>query len=133
MKQNFIKKTVLVFGNLDVKEDSLAKIVAVKLKDELGEMDFIMCDKPDDVLSHLSDDFFILDVVKGLKDVILITNIDDFCQTKTVTVHDFDLSTFLKILKGTGQIKDVKIIGVPQKMDFDDAKSKIKMILKNNV
>jgi Ni,Fe-hydrogenase maturation factor len=133
MKQYLTKKTMLVFGNLDVSEDSLAKIVSAKLKEELSEVDFIMCDKPDDILSHLSKDFFILDVVKGLNDVRLITDIDDFSQTKTVTAHDFDLSTFLKILKETGQIKDVKIIGVPQKMGLEEAKNKIKMILENDI
>jgi len=121
---------VLVFGNTDLKEDCLAKVIAKKRDiDNKGEYTFVFCDKPDDILSYLGSDFYILDVVKNLHDVKLFTNVDDFKSVCTVTVHDFDLSTFLKILKETGLLKAVKIIGIPQVGDAVLIKKKVFDIL----
>lgn len=137
-------KTILVFGNTDIKEDSLAKTVAKELKKELTnkeskknsentkKYEFIDCTKPDDILSYLNEDFIILDVVKRLNEVKLFTNVDDFKDTCTVTAHDFDLSTFLKILKETGDLKKIKIIGIPQSGNIKEIKQKIIEILKND-
>ena len=73
--------------------------------------------------------FYILDVVKNLKDVKLFTDVDKFKSTCTVTAHDFDLSTFLKILKETGQLKEVRIIGIPQIGNVEEIKTKVISLL----
>jgi Ni,Fe-hydrogenase maturation factor len=123
------EKYVLVFGNTDIKEDSLAKEIAGELSKEIKDIKFIDCNKPDDVLEYINSDFFILDVVKRLDSVKLFLNIDDFSGTRSVTLHDFDLSTFLKILKETGDLKSVKIIGIPQFGDKEKIKNDVVGIL----
>lgn len=123
-----------MFGNSDLKEDSLAKIVANEIMQEnksenKNKYDFVFCDKPDDVLSYLDSDFCILDVVKNLHDVKLFLDVDNFKSVCTVTAHDFDLSTFLKILKETGDLLSVKIIGIPQDGDVLEIKRKVMSLL----
>jgi Ni,Fe-hydrogenase maturation factor len=113
---------VLCFGNEFVKEDSLAKELADELK--IDGVEFIKCDS----LEGVSGDVVILDVVEGIQDVVLIglNKIKDF---HPVSMHDFDLGTELKLRKEIGEIKDVKIIGIPMKGDKEQIKKNIKKIL----
>jgi len=128
---------VFCFGNPDMVEDS----IALELADELNEskdlegFEFVKCRGPDFLL-NLSDeeleDIIILDAVKGLKKIEVIEDLNKFKRTKTTTMHDFDLGTVLKLMKKTGQLKDVKIIGIPQEQDKKEAVKTIIRLLKKS-
>ena len=110
---------VYCFGNEFLEEDSLAKELADTIS--ISGIEFIKCNDPSEIVLD-SGEIIILDVVEGIDEVILIDNIDQLKDNEIMSLHDFDLSFFLKLMKETGQIKKVKIIGIPMKGD----KGKIK-------
>lgn len=120
---------VLCFGNEFLKKDSLAKKLADEIKVEGFE--FIKSDNADDVLNYSgSDELYIMDVVENIKKTVLIKNIDDLKGSRICTLHDFDLGFYLKLLKEIGKIKEIKIIGIPQKGDAEEIKKDVADILK---
>lgn len=113
-------KTILVFGNEFVKEDSLAKEIASELENDakhrkgLADIRFVHCNAPEDVLTYSDDEIFILDVAKGIDKVTLISDLDQLKSRKLYTAHDFDLSFFLKLMQKQKMLKKkVRIIAVP--------------------
>ncbi|MFH1916216.1 MAG: hypothetical protein ABIJ21_03050 [Nanoarchaeota archaeon] len=104
--------TLYVFGNEYLAEDSLAALVARQFKD----VQLVYCKSPDDLLDA-GDEMAIIDVVKGISDPILITDVDQLKTRNLMSLHDFDLGFFLNLLKGMGMEKKIKIIGIPEKGD----------------
>ncbi len=105
---------VYVFGNELIQEDSIAHEVANKL--QVNGVEFVHCQYAEQLIEAFMQEgeLVILDVVKGIKEVTLFEDISSFETHKPSTLHDFDLSFFLKLLKEAGQLKTkVKIIGVP--------------------
>lgn len=119
---------IYVFGNKDDKKDKIALEVFEKLEKEIkspylasarvpslnkeGEKVKFVEVKPNEDLPF-EGDVVIMDVVWGLKEVSLISDIDKFDLGPKNSVHDFDLSFQLKYLKKLGKIKSVRIIGLP--------------------
>ncbi|NQV08493.1 hypothetical protein HQ529_01425 [Candidatus Woesearchaeota archaeon] len=101
---------ILVFGNPELENDSLAMQIA----DEIDGFEFIKCNNPDDILLYSDEDFYIMDVVKGIKDVTIIDDLSVLKHSNFVSLHDFDLGYFLKLLEKLGRLKKIKIIGLPQ-------------------
>ena len=124
-------KEVLCFGNEFVKEDAMAKRLADVL--EKDGVRFMKCDKVEDVLawseSHPGEELIILDVVKGISNPIEIEDLSMIKTTDSVTLHDFDLAFFLKLLDATGQIGKVRIIGLPMEGDLEKLKSQVERML----
>ena len=121
-------KTVLCFGNEFLKEDSLAKELADELK--IPNVKFIKCDSMNDIL-ETKGDIIIMDVVKGIDKPIIINDINQLKTNKLYSLHDFDLGFFLKLMKETGKIKSINIIGIPQKGDKEEIKEEIKELIPN--
>ncbi|MBS1266163.1 MAG: hypothetical protein MAG795_00128 [Candidatus Woesearchaeota archaeon] len=124
-------KTILCFGNPHLKQDSLAITLAKKLKIE--GFKFKICIRPEELLENTGKEILIMDVVKGINKVKLITDIDQFRLNKIITLHDMDLGFYLKLLKQTGQIEEVKVIGLPQKAEQTKAKQQIKELLRKTL
>jgi len=120
---------VLVFGNKYLKEDNFAIEVARELK--LDNINFIFCESPEQILDLNLKDLIILDVVKNLKDVQLI-DLEDLQENNIVSLHDFDIGFFLKLLQSSGKIENIKIIGIPTKGNKEKIKAKIIKILNFN-
>ncbi len=114
---------ILAFGS-HFKGDDLAWKVAT----ELDGFDVQICNTPEDVLD-VSQDVCIIDVVKGLSEVRFV-NIDELKTRKTVTSHDFDIAFFLKLIKETGTVFDLKVIGIPEKWKVQAILPKIHYLLK---
>ncbi|MFC1742200.1 hypothetical protein ACFL3V_06710, partial [Nanoarchaeota archaeon] len=111
---------LLCFGNPYLDEDNLALHVAdLIIKDRIKGLEVVKCISPDEILSYTDKEFYILDVVKDAEEVMLIDDIDRLKSDNIVTLHDFDLGFFLKLMKETGKIDTVKIIGIPQKGDTE--------------
>lgn len=77
-----------------------------------GQFEFEVALSPSVVLKA-EKEIWIMDVVKGLKAVTLITNPKALVLENTITCHDLDLGFYLKLLEATGKISTVKIIGLP--------------------
>ena len=117
---------LLTFGNPYIKEDNLAVRVAdLIIEDKVPGIEVVKCISPDEILSYIGKEFFILDVVKGAEDVMIIDDMDRLQSGKLVSLHDFDLGFFLKLMKETGKIEKVKIIGIPQQGDIRVIKKKV--------
>lgn len=131
MEETKMKTVVLCFGNEFVDIDRLPIILYKELKNKIHNVEFVNCETPNEILDYSDyDKIFILDVVKGIKDVSIIEDLDRLKDRKLFTLHDFDLGLFLKILNNVKKIKNLKIIGIPIGYDKDKAKVEIKKILK---
>ncbi len=123
-------KYILCFGNPYINEDNLALCVADLLsKESIKGIEIVKCISPEEILNYLDKEFLILDVVKGAKDVVIIEDIDMLRSDSKVSMHDFDLGFFLKLMKETGKLDKVRIIGIPQKGDVEKLKDKVISLL----
>jgi hydrogenase 3 maturation protease len=117
---------LLAFGNPYLNQDNLALSIAdAIITDKIKGLEVVKCISPEEVLNYTDKEFFILDVVKDAKEIIMIDDIDKLRSSNMVTLHDFDLGFFLKLMKETGQIEKVKIIGIPQQGDITQIKQKV--------
>jgi len=125
-----LMKYLLAFGNPYLKEDNLAlELADLLIKEKIKGIDIVKCISPEEVLDYLDKDFYILDVVKDLKKIMLIDDIDKLKSGKMVSLHDFDLGFFLKLMKETGKIEKVKIICVPQTGDIKDLLPEVQKVI----
>jgi len=122
-------KKVLVFGNPYVEEDSLAIKISKDLK--INGFEFIICSSINDIMNLQEENLIILDVVENIKKTILIKDINQLQSPRSLSVHDFDLGFFLKLMHETNQLKEIKIIGIPQKGDEEAIKKEIQEIIGN--
>ncbi|MBW2972587.1 hypothetical protein KY359_06125 [Candidatus Woesearchaeota archaeon] len=121
---------LLAFGNPYLNEDNLALHVADSIiEDRIKGVEVIKCLSPEEVLNYTDRDFVILDVVKDLEAVTIIDDIDRLKAGGMVSLHDFDLGFFLKLMKETGKLEKVRIIGIPQKGKVQDIKKKVLTLL----
>ncbi|MBR9679076.1 MAG: hypothetical protein GON13_02305 [Nanoarchaeota archaeon] len=67
----------------------------------------------------------VVDVVWGLSDVRFV-KLNELKSHKAVSVHDFDLGTYLRLMKG---ILKVKVIGIPKNYELINAVEKVKELL----
>lgn len=123
---------IFCFGNEFFEQDSLAKTIADEIK--VKGIEFVRCNAPDDLI-HYEDlsNIILLDVVKGIDNVMLITDPDVLKHHDSVSAHDIDLGFYLKLLKEIGKVKNVKIIGIPQKGDKQEIKKQVLRLLKINL
>jgi len=111
---------IYCFGNEFIKQDSLAKKLADEIK--IKGIEFVKADS----LEGIDGDIVILDVVKGIKDVTIIDDVEKIKEFHPISAHDFDIGTELKLRKAIGGIGKVIIIGVPMKGNKEEIKEKVK-------
>lgn len=125
-------KTIYVFGNPLVKEDSLPLKLIDKLKKEFPSLRFKEFDTVEDL--DLEKELNIIDTVKGIKKVELIEDIDRIVTDKIYSIHDFDLGYTLKLFEKMKMIDKVKIFGIPaimnEKEAFEQLKKMINILIK---
>jgi Ni,Fe-hydrogenase maturation factor len=122
---------ILVFGNPYLKEDNMAIRIARKL--DIKNFEMVKCSNPDDLLNHDLVTSVILDVAKGIEQVTLFDDVDSLEFSVIFSLHDFDLSYFLKLLKETGKLEKVNIIGIPQVYDEESAVAEVTKLVKRFV
>jgi Ni,Fe-hydrogenase maturation factor len=127
-KADTVMNKILVFGNPYLKEDNLA----VKIGKQINLKGFkvINCSKPDDLLNHDINKSIILDVAKGIDQITLFDDIDSLEFSVIFSLHDFDLSYFLNLLKETGKLEKANIIGIPADYDEEKAVNEVKQLIK---
>jgi Ni,Fe-hydrogenase maturation factor len=123
---------VLVFGNILVDEDSLAVKLIPKLVKKFRQVEFKEYDSAENLESE-GRNLVILDVAKGITKVTIVDALDMLEVTHPYSMHDFDLSVTLKILKKISAIDSVKIIAIPvgydEKKAFDEVVSALSILL----
>ena len=123
-------KKILVFGNPYLEEDNLAVKVANSLALQgLKGFELVHCSKPDELLNYDLNEAVILDVAQGIEKVELFNDLGGLEFSVIFSLHDFDLGFFLKLLKETGKIKNVRMIGIPQGYDEKKAVDEVKAIV----
>jgi Ni,Fe-hydrogenase maturation factor len=121
-------KTIYVFGNPLVKEDSLPLKLIEKLRKDFPQLEF----KEFDTVEDLTDrELNIIDAVKGIKKVEIITDLDRIITDKIYSMHDFDLGYNLKLMKKMKMIDKVRIFGIPFGMGEKEAFEQLRGLLKN--
>jgi Ni,Fe-hydrogenase maturation factor len=112
---------VYVFGNEHVAEDNRAIEVAGELQKKVKGVSFIFVGANEDVPFADEPRVFILDTVRGIRDVALVDGdqIDGLILSPRGSVHDFDLAFQLRYLKKLGKLGEVTIIGIPQEGRVD--------------
>ena len=122
-----MKFKILCLGNEFILEDSLAKKIGRELKNK--GFDVLNLENSYQLIENLQSDekIIILDVVENLDNVKFV-DIDNLSQNKILTLHDLDSCFFLKLF---GKKKDIKIIGIPQKGNFEKIKNMVLELIKN--
>jgi len=126
------RRKVLVFGNLLVKEDSLPLELMPDLRRRLPQFEFAEFDAAED-LEKEGEELVIIDTVKGIDRVVLITDIDSIAESRIYSMHDFDLGATLKLLKKVGILKGVRIFGVPMDYSKEKALKELEGMLKSSL
>lgn len=119
-----MKKTIYIFGNPLLKEDSLPIKLVPELVKEFPEINFEIKD-PNENLWPENGELFIIDTVLGIEKVMIIEDLDSIQLDTIYSAHDFDLGFNLKLLEKIGELKKVTIIGIPVNTKKQDALGKI--------
>jgi hypothetical protein len=123
-------KTIYIFGNPLVKEDSLPLKLIDKLREEFPSLIFKEFDTVEDLEGR---EFNIIDTVKGIKKVELIEDIDKIITDKIYSMHDFDLGYNLKLWKKMKMIDKVRVFGIPMDTKEKKAFEQLKEIIKSSL
>ena len=126
------RKRILVFGNPLVQEDSLPLELLPDLRREFPEFEFVEFDTAED-LENEGEELWIIDAVKGVEKVVLVTDVNSIHESGRYTMHDFDLGITLKLLKKMGMLKRVWIFGVPADYDKVRAMDELKNLIKKEL
>lgn len=103
-------KNIYVFGNEYLENDCMAKKVIRCFRKDINILNL---DNPDALLDIEEDNITIMDVVKGIKKPVIIKDISKLKTRKMISLHDFDLSFILNLMKTLKIKKKIKIIGIP--------------------
>jgi hypothetical protein len=126
-------KTVLCFGS-EVEGDDTSLRVCSSVSVLVPDFSFVKCDSPVDIMAYAGEDeIIILDNVRGIRKTRLFRSIDDFMKVESVTAHDLDLGTFLKVLEGMDMLNKVTIIGIPFGSSKKDVLKDVRRLLSSQV
>ncbi len=120
---------VSVFGNPDLKEDSLVVKLMPKLKIEFPGVEFKVEDPVEGLKPPKNGLWVILDMAQGIDKIRVFEDIDKLVDERRVSLHDYDVGMELKLLKKLGKIKKLKIVAVPMEMKKNRALEEIKDVL----
>ena len=122
---------VSVFGNPDVKIDSLVVKLVPRLKEKFLKIEFRVEDPSEGLKPPEKGMWVILDVAKGVDRIRVFEDLDKLVTEKRVSLHDYDVPMELKLLKRIGKVKKIKIVAVPMEMDKKKALEEITKILED--
>jgi len=103
--------TVFVFGNPDLKMDSLPLRLLPELRRRLPATEFLVKDPNEEW--DVPEELTIIDTVVGIAGPRLFPTLNDFAAAPRLTMHDFDAFANLRLLQKIGRLKSVRIIGLP--------------------
>ncbi|MFA6105658.1 MAG: hypothetical protein WC725_03645 [Patescibacteria group bacterium] len=119
---------VFVFGNPDLKMDSVPLKIITELKNHFKDFDFITVDPNEEW--EVPENLYIIDTVVGIKSPMIFNSLLTFKRAPNVTMHDFDAYANLRWLQKIGKLKDIKIYGLPPNILETEAMNFLKKYLK---
>jgi len=119
---------ISIFGNPDLAQDAMPIALLPALRKEFPDIEFIHQD-PNELGQAPSNPWIIIDTVKGLKKVTVIDDIDSIKVKHRVSMHDYDLSMHLALVKKIDPNLQIRIIGIPMGMGKEDVSGEVVKIL----
>ena len=116
--------TIYVFGNPDLKFDSLPVKIMPKLQKKFPNIKFKIKD-PNEEWDFSEKYLCIIDTVIGIKKVAVFNDISVFKKSPRFSMHDFDLYADLLLMKKIKKLPNCAIIGVPPEYDAKKAYNEI--------
>lgn len=108
-------RTVYVFGNEDVVDDSAPLLLMDRLSHDFPMLRFVRVLPNADLPFANERDVIIFDTVQGI-DGLRVLHADDLTRvvlSPRTSVHDFDLGFQLKYLLKLGKLTHITLIGLP--------------------
>lgn len=124
------ERKIHIFGNPFLDFDNLPLKLAPKLKKLFPEVNFVIAD-PSENIKPVNRELFIIDSVEGIEKVVIIDDLEKIQAEKIYSLHDLDLGFNLKLLRKIGQLKKIKIIGVPMKGKEEEILGQLTASIKN--
>lgn len=112
-------RTVTVFGNPDLPEDAMPIVLLPELRKKFPRIEFVHQD-PNEDCRPPENPWYIIDTVKGIPGVRLVTDTDLIQVKKRLTMHEYDLGMHLTLLKKIQPDLEIRIIGIPINGKRDD-------------
>ncbi len=112
-------RNVLFFGSDYSEDDTAFGVMDILRKKKLRGFEMVKCESVHDIPEE--GEVTIVDVVKGIDKVSLFTDIEAFSHFRSVSAHDIDLGTHLRIMREMGWPLSVRIIGIPFGMKPEEA------------
>lgn len=122
---------ILVFGNPDVRKDSLPVKLIPDLSKEFPQIEFIHLDGIDEIQDY-GKNIIIIDSVGGIKKCVGIRD-PELISSKAVSIHGFDLATNLLLLKKAGLIDSFFVLCVPMKISKSNAFVQMKKLISKEI
>lgn len=107
-----MKKKIYIFGNLLLDFDNTPLLLQPELSKFFPDIEFIIQD-PNENLHPDNKELVIIDTVEDIKEVKLLTDINQIQVEPKYSMHDFDLAFNLKLLYKIGQLEKMTIFCVP--------------------
>lgn len=128
---------VFVFGNPDSLNDKISFQIVEKLKENLGDIEFITVNPNEDLPFADEKDVVIIDAIQGIQKVKVFSekDVDKIVLSPRSTVHDYDLGFQLRYLKKLGRLTKVTIIGLPmdKALDYSSIHSIFKKLVAQDI
>lgn len=121
-------RVVYVFGNPDIKEDSLPLKILPRLQKEFPDISFQVLDPNEEW--DVPENLMMIDTVVGIDKITIFDDLDQFSLAPRVSLHDFDAYANLRLLKKLGKLKKITIIGVPPNITINEATRETLTILR---
>jgi len=119
---------ISIFGNPDLKKDAIPIAIMPLLQKKFPDLEFVHQD-PNEIGKPLDNPWIIIDTVIGLPGVRLITDLSTIAVKKRVSMHDYDLSMHLTLLKKIDPTLEIRIIGVPPDTSHEEAIKEVTTLL----
>lgn len=105
-------KTVYVVGNAVDPRDRLPMRLLPSLRRRCPNIAFRPFDPTEEFPLH-TPHLVLIDTAEGISRVTLFSDLNRFSLSPRVTVHDYDLSIHLSLLKKLGKLEKLTIVGIP--------------------
>ena len=122
-------KKILVFGNPLSRMDSAAVKIARKLSKKFPNISFVRFDTSEDLEAECPN-LIILDAVVGLQNARIVTLEELELSAKPLSLHGFDLTWSLLLLKKLGRLRTATIIGVPAKKPAKESLPQVEKLIR---
>lgn len=122
---------ISVFGNPDLPGDNLPLRLAVHLRQHFPQHEFIHQDPHEECRPVEKEEWWIIDTMRGIDEVKLFTDISKIKSPRWLSMHDYDLSMELRLVKKIYPDLRIRIIGIPEGADWRAALQAVINLLPN--